>query len=87
MSPMVKQGFEGLSLSMRFVLPILAIAYFYAYQGDMHAIKESIKEVQDNQAVAVSDLKASNGKIWETLNNFKDDTNNKFIAIYQRLPR
>lgn len=81
----VKQGFEGLSLSMRFVLPILAIAYFYAYQGDMHNIKDSIADIKQTQAINSNDAKTGQTAIWKTLNDLKDDTNNKFIAIYQRL--
>lgn len=83
----IKVGFEGLSLSMRFVLPVLALAYFYAYQGDMHAIKESIADIKQTQVQNVSDVKASQQQIWKTLNDFKDSTNEKIITIYQRLPR
>lgn len=83
----VKSAFEGLSLSMRFVLPALALAYFYAYQGDMHAIKDSISDIKVAQTQNVADVKQSQAKIWETLNAMKDSTNDKFIYIYQHLGR
>lgn len=85
MTDRMRQGFEGLSLSMRFVLPILACAYFYAYQGDMHNIKDSIADLKNESALSNADNKTSQAAIWKTLNDLKDDTNNKFIAIYQRL--
>lgn len=81
----VKNGFENLSLSMRFVLPILGLAYFYAYQGDMHSIKDSISDIKTSQALSIADVKLSQVRIWETLNTFKDSTNNQFIQIYQRI--
>lgn len=81
----IKHTFEGLSLSMRFVLPVLASLYWYCYQGDMHSIKESIADVKEKQTQSIAEVKSSQAKIWETLNNFKDNTNNQFIQIYQRI--
>jgi hypothetical protein len=85
MTEKIKQGFESLTLSMRFVLPIMLTVAWTFYQNDMRSLKESLMDIKTSQAVAVTDLKTSNGLIWSTLNQFKDDTNNKFIAIYQRL--
>ena len=85
MTEKVKQGLDGLTLSFKFVLPIMGAAYFYAYQGDMHSIKDSIADIKQTQSQNVSDLKTSQTEIWKTLSDLKDDTNNKFIAIYQRL--
>lgn len=88
MSPeRAKSVFENISLSMRFVLPALAFAYFYAYQGDMHAIKDSISEVRENQKQNVMEVKNSQSQIWKTLSDFKDTTNAQFFTIYQRLPK
>lgn len=81
----VKGAFETLSLSMRFVLPVLAFAYFYAYQGDMHAIKDSIADIKDTQKENIADVKTSQTQIWKTLNDLKDNTNAQFITIYQRI--
>jgi N-methylhydantoinase B/oxoprolinase/acetone carboxylase alpha subunit len=81
----VKSAFENLSLSMRFVLPALAIAYFYAYQGDMRSIKESIIDIKVNQSQNIADVKSSQSQIWKSLNDLKDSTNAQFITIYQRL--
>ena len=85
MTERIKQGFEGISLSMRFVLPILGCAYFYAYQGDMHSIKDSIAQIKSSQSISDAENKSGQQQIWKTLSDLKDDTNNKFIAIYQRL--
>ena len=85
MTEKVKQGLEGLTLSFKFILPIMGAAYFYAYQGDMHSIKDSIADIKQTQTQNVSELKQSQTVIWKTLKDMKDDTNNKFIQIYQRL--
>ena len=85
MTDKIKQGLDGLTLSFKFVLPIMGAAYFYAYQGDMHSIKDSIADIKQTQTQNVSELKQSQTVIWKTLNDMKDDTNNKFIQIYQRL--
>ena len=85
MTEKVKQGLEGLTLSFKFILPIMGAAYFYAYQGDMHSIKDSISDIKQTQTQDIADVKNSQAQIWKTLNDMKDDTNNKFIQIYQRL--
>lgn len=76
---------DGITVSFRFILPVLAVAYFYAYQGDMHNIKDSISDIKDSQKQNLSEVKASQAKIWETLSNFKDKTNEQFNFIYQRI--
>lgn len=81
----VKNTFEGLSISMRFILPLMGVVYFYAYQGDMHSIKDSIADIKTNQKQNIDDVKNSQSQIWRTLNDFKDSTNNQFIQIYQRI--
>ena len=76
---------ENLALPLRFLLPTMFAIFFYAYQGDMHSIKDSILDIKSAQTQNIADLKVSQTQIWQTLNNFKDETNNRFIAIYQKL--
>lgn len=85
MTEKVKQGFEGLTVSFRFIIPLMLGAYWYAYQGDMHSIKESIADIKTAQAQNISEVKTSQTVIWKTLNDLKDNTNSQFIQIYQRI--
>lgn len=81
----VRNSFEGLSLSMRFVLPAMFALAWYCYQGDMHSIKDGIADIKQTQAQNVADVKNSQLQIWKTLNDLKDNTNSQFIQIYQRI--
>lgn len=81
----VRNTFEGLSISMRFILPLMGFIYWYAYQGDMHSIKDSIADIRESQKSNITDVKSSQVLIWKSLNDLKDSTNTQFIQIYQRL--
>lgn len=82
---MVKTAFEGLSLSMRFVLPAMFALGWYCYQGDMHRLQDGVSDIKTAQTQNVADFKQSQAKIWDTLNNFKDDSNKQFNYLYQRI--
>ena len=51
MTEKTKVAFEGLSLSMRFILPLMmAIGWSY-YQNDQRILKEGINEIKAGQKV------------------------------------
>jgi hypothetical protein len=65
MTPEHKPKFDlsNLTVNFRWLLPVMGMVYFYAYQGDMHAIKDSISDLKTGQDKEWSALASSKSKI------------------------
>ena len=49
MTERVKVAFEGISLSMRFVLPIIFSVFFYAYSQDQNKLHSDVTDIKNGQ--------------------------------------
>lgn len=58
---------SNISVNFRWLLPVMGLAYFYAYQGDIHSIKDSISDARVQQAKDVVSLEDGQSKIWQAI--------------------
>ena len=67
-----KTSFEGLSLSMRFVLPAMLLLGWTFYQNDQRTIKESL-----------DDIKGSQKQVWEKVDGLQTKEASDFDYVLQ----
>ena len=66
--------FSHITVNFRWILPIMIGGYIVAW---------TVNTNWQNQRF--DKLEAGQGKVWQTLTNFKDDTNKQFIEVYKRI--
>lgn len=73
MTERAKQTFESLSISMRFILPIMMALFLYNYTGDQNRSKESFQDIKDSQKT-----------IWMKLDAVQTREHNDYDDILRR---
>jgi predicted negative regulator of RcsB-dependent stress response len=68
----LRQGFEGLSLSMRFVLPLMFAIGWQYYQNDQRVLRDGI-----------NDIKAGQKATWEKIDTVQTKEQQDYIYTLQ----
>lgn len=79
--------FNNITVSFRFVLPIMLGGYFIAYNHDRDIQQQQFSEVK----ISIVDMKAENTnahqKLWEALTTYQSKENKDFNCLAQNVAR
>lgn len=74
--------FNNITVSFRFVLPLMFAGYFYAYNHDREIQQQQFADIKTTQTEHFAEIKESQAKIWNSLNSTNQRTDDRFAYVY-----
>lgn len=77
-------NFNDITVSFRWVLPIMLGGYLFAYNHDREIQQQQFADIKSNQTDHFMLLKESQDKIWGVISTNTKKTDDRFAYVYQQ---